>query len=157
MSTRVSYKIIILLFSLFFLIGCDQDESESIESSSSETVKGNGTGDSTTSPVTIAVLAHTDFVPDRTGIVDRTKIGLPDVLTERMIEHLTNSKRFIPVDRTALRRTVLEQRFGQNLAKTYLDQTLDKAISAMEYVDGGSVRGVHGSDVAPRPRRWWYI
>jgi len=152
MSKQVVLNTIFFLFSLFFVIGCDQNNDESIDSTTSpETTINNEATDLAAFPVTIAILAHTDFVPDRTGIVDRKKIGLPDVLTERMIEHLTNSKRFIPVDRTALRRTVLEQRFGQNLAKTYLDQTLDKAIFAMESVDGGSVRGVNGSDVAPRP------
>ena len=135
MSKRFVVNIIVFIFSLFFFNGCGQDSDDS----------------SDLKPVTIAILAHTDFVPDRTGIGDRTKIGLPDVLSERIIEHLANSKRFVPVDRTALRRTVLEQRFGQNLAKTYLDQTLDKAISEMENVDGGSVQGVFGTDVAPNP------
>jgi len=66
-------------------------------------------------------------------------IGLPDALAARIIEHLSNSKRFTVVERTALRRLVLEQRFGQNLSKTYLDRTLDKAIDVMEDVEGGAV------------------
>jgi curli biogenesis system outer membrane secretion channel CsgG len=143
MKTPFIPRIVVLLFTFFFIIACDQSEKEPTVTTESTT--------SIVEPVTIAILAHTDFVPDRTGVVDRSKIGLPDILTERMIEHLTNSKRFIPVDRTALRRTFLEQRFGQNLAKTYLDQTLDKVIAAMENVDGGSIRGTKETDVAPQP------
>lgn len=139
-----SYPIITLLIVLAVLLsGCDstEDASTSIFSKS---------GDSS-HPATVAILAHSDFVPDRTAIATQGKIGLPDVLAERIIEHLTNSKRFIPVDRTALRRTVMEQRFGQNLANSYLDRSLDKAIDAMESVDGGSVFGVRGQAIAPKP------
>jgi len=86
---------------------------------------------------TIGVMSHTDFVPDRAQPQRGRLIGLPDVLAERIIEHLSNSKRFTLVDRTALRRVVLEQRFGQGIQKTYLDRTLDKAIDAMENIHGG--------------------
>ncbi|MDL1961867.1 MAG: CsgG/HfaB family protein [Deltaproteobacteria bacterium] len=89
----------------------------------------------------IAVIGHSDFLPDRTQIHDRSSIGLPDVLSDRILEHLANSKRFVPVERKALRKVVLEQRFGQELQKTYLDRTLDKAIADMEKMDGGMVTG----------------
>ncbi len=89
----------------------------------------------------IAVIGHSDFLPDRTGIHNRCVIGLPDVLAARILEHLTNSKRFVPVERKALRKVVLEQRFGQDLRKTYLDRTLDKAIVEMEEMAGGMVKG----------------
>lgn len=114
-------------------------------------VNGCGGRDDRSSPATIAVLAHSDFVPDRTEISARSRIGLPEVLSDRIIEHLTNSKRFVPVDRKALRRTVLEQRFGQKISKTYLDQTLDKAIAAMKQVEGGNVTGVAGGALTPEP------
>ncbi len=86
---------------------------------------------------TVAVLAASDFMPDRVKPPQGRVTGLPDVLASRIIEHLANSRRFRLVDRTALRRVVLEQRAGQALQKTYLDRTLDKAIDAMENVDGG--------------------
>ncbi|MCP4288353.1 MAG: hypothetical protein GY792_28665 [Gammaproteobacteria bacterium] len=87
----------------------------------------------------IGIMSHSDFVPDRVKPQQGQLIGLPDVLAGRIIEHLSNSRRFDLVDRTALRRVVLEQRFGKNIQKTYLDQTLDKAISSMESVHGGWV------------------
>ena len=88
-------------------------------------------------PATIAVLSASDFLPDRVEPARGRVIGLPDVLASRIIEHLAASHRFRLVDRTALRRVVLEQRAGQAIRKTYLDRTLDKAIDAMEKVDGG--------------------
>jgi curli biogenesis system outer membrane secretion channel CsgG len=103
--------------------------------SASAAAPGNQPG----SRATIAVMGASDFVPDRNARKASSTVGLPDVLSSRIIEHLTNSKRFAPVERTALRRVVLEQRFGQNLANTYLDATLDKAISAMAEVDASTV------------------
>jgi curli biogenesis system outer membrane secretion channel CsgG len=97
----------------------------------------------------IAVIGHSDFLPDQTGISKGSSIGLPDVLTDRILEHLANSKRFVPVERKALRKVVLEQRFGKNLQKTYLDRTLDKAIASMKEVGGGMVAGA--PIVAPQP------
>ncbi len=86
---------------------------------------------------TIGVISDADFVPDRVQPQRGARIGMPEVLAGRIIEHLTNSNRFVLVDREALRRVVLEQRFGKALQKTYLDRTLDKAIDAMEKVEGG--------------------
>lgn len=149
MCTRLVFKIIIIVFSIAFMAGCEKEAKNSDEG---DHVNVSPTPSENIPPKTIAVMAHSDFVPDRTEIAARARIGLPDVLSERIIEHLTNSKRFIPVDRTALRRTILEQRFGQNFAKTYLDQTLDKVIGAMENIqEGGSVKGVEGGALAPRP------
>ncbi|MCX5841894.1 MAG: hypothetical protein NTY16_10705, partial [Deltaproteobacteria bacterium] len=97
----------------------------------------------------IAVIGHSDFLPDQTQITAGSSIGLPDVLTDRILEHLTNSKRFVPVERKALRKVVLEQRFGKNLQKTYLDRTLDKAITNMKDINGGMVIGA--PTVSPQP------
>jgi len=83
----------------------------------------------------IAVISHSDFLPDRTQ-TQRNVSGLPDILAQRIIEFLIKSKRFVPVERTALRKVVLEQRFGQDLRKSYLDRTLDKAIESMEKIPG---------------------
>lgn len=88
---------------------------------------------------TIGVMAHSDFVPDRVKPQSGTKIGLPEVLADRIIQHLSTSRRFDVVERTALRRLVLEQRFGARIQKNYLDRSLDKAIAEMPKVTGSTV------------------
>lgn len=88
----------------------------------------------------IAVMSQSDFVPDRVAI-EQAPLGLPDSLAARIIKHLVQSKRFEVVERRALRRSILEQRFGQRLKESYLDRTLNKAIEAMDSVQGGSVKG----------------
>ncbi len=88
---------------------------------------------------TIGVIAASDFIPDRTNNIKSQELGLPDVLADRIIEHLSKNKRFSVVERAALRRVVLEKRFGKDLTNTYLDRTLDKAIDAMEVVEGSTV------------------
>ena len=85
---------------------------------------------------TITVMSFTDFVPDRTG---SQRVGLPDVLAGRIIEKLSNNQRFTVVERKALRRTILEQRFDKKMQKSYLDKTLDKAIETMEHNSGSEV------------------
>lgn len=102
-----------------------------------------------TRTATIGVIAQSDFVPDRVDPQQGEQIGLPDLLTDRIIEHLANSRRFRPVERTALRRVILEQRFGQNIQKSYLDKTLDKAIDAMESFKGGGVHIAAGGGNPP--------
>ena len=88
---------------------------------------------------TIAVMSFTDFVPDRTGVDQSRRIGLPDVLAGRIIEKLSNNQRFTVVERKALRRTVLEQRFGQKMAASNLDKALDKALETMQHNSGSEV------------------
>lgn len=129
MKARIFSIISFILLTLLAVSGCGDSNSPT-----------SGTSSSSGSRMTIAVVAHSDFIPDRTQAQKGTIIGLPDELANRIIEHLTNSKRFIPVERTALRKLILEQRFGQDLSKTYLDRTLDKAIGAMESVEGGAIR-----------------
>ncbi|MCW8931037.1 MAG: hypothetical protein OQL19_12460 [Gammaproteobacteria bacterium] len=85
---------------------------------------------------TITVMSFSDFVPDRSG---SQRIGLPDVLAGRIIEKLSNNKRFTVVERKALRRTILEQRFEKKMDKNYLDKTLDKAIETMQHNSGSEV------------------
>lgn len=126
------------------------------------------------SQATIAVLSHTDFLPDATGVYDKRSsygrdkdpgsaanndartgsdqaydnverkggydpeaVGLPEVLADAILEQLTNSKRFLPVERKALRTAVLEQRFGKKIASSYMDRTLDKAIQDMDKFEIG--------------------
>jgi curli biogenesis system outer membrane secretion channel CsgG len=132
------------------------------------------------SKATIAVLSHTDFLPDATGVygkrsrhgdmkmaggdghvrqrigqdeaydnVDREHgydaeaVGLPEVLADAILEQLTRSNRFTPVERKALRTAILEQRFGQQLQKSYLDKSLDSLIQSTDTmgVGGGIAAG----------------
>lgn len=94
----------------------------------------------------IGVLAHGDFLPDRTQS-DVSVNGIPDALANRIIEHLSKSKRFIPVERSALRKVIVEQRFGKALSTSYLDKTLNKAIDVLENMTGH----VTGAPVEPKP------
>ena len=89
---------------------------------------GLGTQASAQGKRTIAVLGHSDFLPDQTELYKTPLIGLPDVLTDRIIEHLTNSRRFVVVERTALRRVVMEQRFGRRLSESFTDPDFEKSI-----------------------------
>lgn len=126
------------------------------------------------SRATIAVLSHTDFLPDATGVYDRRSwhgrdknpafagnndmrtgsdqaydnvdrkhgyapeaVGLPEVLADAILEQLSKSKRFIPVERKTLRTAVLEQRFGKKIAASFMDRTLDKAIQDMDKFEIG--------------------
>ena len=77
---------------------------------------------------TIAVIGHSDFLPDQTELYNTPLIGLPDALTDRIIEHLTSSRRFIVVERTALRRVVMEQRFGHRLSESFTDPDFEQSI-----------------------------
>lgn len=91
--------------------------------------------------VKIAVLSVGDFVPDATGTegARQQTIGMPDELAERILEHLTQGKRFVALERKALRRAILEQRFGKQLQKSYLDRTLDRAIAELDDLESGLV------------------
>lgn len=113
----------------------------SVNAWSGETSHDLGITNNNSGRATIGVMAHSDFVPDRTSVQKGSLIGIPSTLADRILEHLTNSQRFTPIERTALRRVILEQRFGKDLQKTYLDRTLDKAIRDMEKMEGGSVAG----------------
>jgi len=89
-----------------------------------------------TGPSKIAVLGLGDFVPDRVGI---KKQGLPDGLVARIMERLTESRRFIVVERTALRSVVLEQRFGKKRSPTDMDRMMDKAVSDLEMIEADTL------------------
>ncbi len=127
-----------------------------------------------TGKATIAILSHTDFLPDSTGVYDRRSwhgrdkdpisaadndlrtgsdqaydkidrgagydpeaVGLPEILADAILEQLSKSKRFVPVERKTLRTSILEQRFGKELQASYLDRTLDKAIADMDKFEVG--------------------
>ena len=91
----------------------------------------------------IAVLSDGDFIVDR---VHRGSILFPDPLADRIIEHLTATKRFRPIERTALREMIGEQRFGKALGESYLSTTLDKTIDSMDSMEsnGDGYGGILG-------------
>ncbi len=93
---------------------------------------------STSTPATIAILSHTDFLPDATAVYDKRRmVGLPEILADAILEQLAKSKRLTPVERKALRTAIIEQRFGKNISKSYMDRTLDKAIQDMDQFEIG--------------------
>ena len=113
------------------LSGCgDQTEANS---------QGSGPAalNSQSQAVKLAVMATNDFIPD--VATNAGKIGLPEPLAARIMERLTASKRFTVLERTALRRVINEQRFGQKPGTTDLDRVLDKAVNDMEKISGGTL------------------
>ncbi len=80
----------------------------------------------------LAILSTSDFFPDRT--VAQT-IGLPDALAARVIENLSKSNRFQILERTALRKVINEQEFGQN-KESFLDRSLNASVENLTEVDG---------------------
>lgn len=90
----------------------------------------------------IALMNRSDFIPDRPenkGMIQDGQTGLPDELASRITGYLSRSNRFTPVDRKALRRVVLEQRFGEKVQDSYKEKTVQKAISDMNVVSGNTV------------------
>jgi hypothetical protein len=92
------------------------------------------------------------------GVRRVSVIGLPEALADRVIEHLTEGRRFQPVERKALQSALSEQRFGRPPRQTYLDQTLNKAIKDMDKVEGETVlvtlqRSAEGVDRSRDRRR----
>ena len=74
---------------------------------------------------------------------DQESVGLPEILADAILEQFSKSKRFIPVERKALRTSLLEQRFGQEIKASYLDRSLDKAIQDMDKFElGGGIATV---------------
>lgn len=108
-----------------FVSGCDNQTG-----SDSETVFQSQQG-----KLKLAVLSSADFFPDRT--VDQ-RLGLPDALAARLIENLSNSNRFEVLERTALRKVINEQQFGQAGKETFLDRTLNSAIDNITEVNAAT-------------------
>lgn len=126
-TTIRAFNALLLLGLLSLFAGCDKLEQQF-----------GALGDK--KPV-VAVLGLNDFLPDR--VINDPK-GLPDDLAARVIEHLTRSNRFEVLERNALRKVVLEQRFGQNPKQTFLDRMLDAAIEQLPEVSGDTARAVGG-------------
>lgn len=87
--------------------------------------------------VSVAVLSAADFNADRSAPGEIVRVGLPPALADGIVFHLAESQRFVPVERTALRAVVREQR--EEVGASFLDRALNEAIDVMENVDGGGV------------------
>ena len=84
----------------------------------------------------LAIIGASDFMPDATGA---TNDGLPDELVARITERLNLSRRFTLLERTALRRVVLEQRVGQSRDNSDIDRLLNKAVADLESIDAATL------------------
>ncbi len=120
MNAKSLYLPIITLLITFLLSACDE---QSDSSQSNDRIK-------------IAVLSSSDFFPDRAV---QQRMGLPEELAARIIEHLTISSRFQVLERTALRKIINEQQFGKESKDSFLDKTLNAAIDNLPDVDGLTV------------------
>ncbi len=87
--------------------------------------------------IKIAVLGTSDFFPDRAV---QQRMGLPEDLAARVIEHLQKSNRFNVLERTALRKIINEQQFGQGDKESFLDRTLNAATENLPDVSGYAVK-----------------
>ncbi len=104
--------IALILGLCFFLPACEQQPQ-------ADKVLGQQSG-----KIKLAILSTSDFFPDRAV---QQRMGLPDGLAARVIENLTMSRRFEILERTALRKVINEQQFGQENKESFLDRALDAA------------------------------
>ena len=124
---------LILLFCLTQVItGCTNDSEDTDKTNNGQI----SAFDSQAGQIKIVILGQGDFFPDRAV---QQRMGLPDNLAARIIEHLAASNRFIVLERTALRKIINEQQFGQEKAESFLDRTLNAAIDNLPEVSGYSV------------------
>ncbi|MCB1958920.1 MAG: hypothetical protein KDE68_00070, partial [Rhodocyclaceae bacterium] len=87
--------------------------------------------------VRIAVMGQEDFHPDRA--VPGNVRTLPDDLAARVIEHLSATRRFSVVERTALRQVVREQQFGKSRPASDLDKVIEETVDNLPEVNGWTV------------------
>lgn len=87
--------------------------------------------------VRISVMGQEDFHPDR-AVPGNIK-SLPDDLAARLIEHLTATKRFEVLERTALRRVIREQQFGRDQSATDLDKVIEKTVDNLPSMNGWTI------------------
>ncbi len=107
----------------FLLVACEKQDKQKTLDSNNNNIK-------------IAILSTSDFFPDRAV---QQKMGLPDELASRIIEHLTMSKRFQVLERTALRKIINEQQFGQGNKESFLDRSIDAATENIATANGLTV------------------
>jgi curli biogenesis system outer membrane secretion channel CsgG len=87
--------------------------------------------------VRIAVMGMGDFHPDR-AVPGNVK-SLPDDLAARLIEHLSATRRFEVLERSALRRVVREQQFGKEQKETDLDRVIEAAVDDLPDTSGWTI------------------
>ncbi len=139
MKQRISFsiiKIITLILFGFLVSACGEktDENESQSTSESSTL---GFAKNQQGQIKIAVLGTSDFFPDRAV---QQRMGLPEDLAARIIKHLQKSNRFNVLERTALRKIINEQQFGQGDKESFLDRTLNAATENLPDVSGYAVK-----------------
>ncbi|MCK5831881.1 MAG: hypothetical protein KAH20_16440 [Methylococcales bacterium] len=125
-------KFCFLLFFGLFISACEDQSGETPQEN--ETL---GFEKNQQAQIKIAVLGTSDFFPDRAV---QQKMGLPEGLAARVIEHLQKSNRFNVLERTALRKVINEQQFGKGDKESFLDRTLNAATENLPDVDGDAVK-----------------
>ncbi len=124
MKNKIINILLLICFSLF-LMACDkQDSSEQQKLESNDNA------------IKLAILSHSDFFPDRAV---HQRIGLPEALAARLTERLTQSKRFQVLERTALRKVINEQQFGQQQKESFLDRSVNAATDNIDKADALTV------------------
>jgi len=118
-------NILLLVYGSLFLVACDNQDS-----SEQQKLESNG------SAIKLAILSRSDFFPDR---VVHQRMGLPEALAARLTERLTQSNRFQILERTALRKVINEQQFGQQQKESFLDRSVNAATDNIDKADGVTV------------------
>ncbi len=124
MKNNIINILSIICFSLF-LPACEQRDS-----STKQKLEGDDQA------IKLAILSHNDFFPDRAV---HQRMGLPEALAARLTERLTQSKRFQVLERTALRKVINEQQFGQQQKESFLDRSVNAATDNIDTADGMTV------------------
>ncbi len=93
----------------------------------------------------LAIIGAGDFSADA---IANQQTGLPEDLAARIVERLTKSRRFKVLERKALRKVVMEQRFGSKYPVSDVDRLLDKAVDDLEDINAGTlaVAGILSGD-----------
>jgi curli biogenesis system outer membrane secretion channel CsgG len=141
MKQRTLHSFLKFIFLIFFglaLSACGEKTEENTSNNSTSTSSDAlGFGKKQQGQIKIAVLGTTDFFPDRAV---QQRMGLPEDLAARVIEHLQKSNRFNVLERTALRKIINEQQFGKGDKESFLDRTLNAATENLPDVSGYAVK-----------------
>ena len=135
-TNHVLIRIIALILFGLLISACGEKTEESGGQTSSES-STLGFAKNQQGQIKIAVLGTSDFFPDRAV---QQRMGLPEDLAARIIEHLQKSNRFNVLERTALRKIINEQQFGQGDKESFLDRTLNAATKNLPDVSGYAVK-----------------
>jgi curli biogenesis system outer membrane secretion channel CsgG len=138
-SPRHFLKFIFFIIFAFLISACGEKTEESTGDKPQTKVASDtlGFNKNQQGQIKIAVLGTSDFFPDRAV---QQRMGLPEDLAARVIEHLQKSNRFNVLERTALRKIINEQQFGQGDKESFLDRTLNAATENLPDVSGYAVK-----------------